>query len=171
MRPINAGRRGERGTQIAEFALVLPLLVFLVLVVTEGAAFVRVHQIVNNAAREGARIASLPENDPATYGTGAIVNAVNYYAFCNGVDLTGNNGNGLAACAGSVPPMKTCAQPGVTVAPQAVVDAGGITTDLYKVTVRCGYTLTYLPKLQWVNVPNTINLTGSAAFRKLYATP
>ena len=41
---------GERGTEIAELAMVLPLLTFLALIVSEGAGFVRVHQVLNNAA-------------------------------------------------------------------------------------------------------------------------
>lgn len=169
MRTINVGRRRERGTQIAEFALVLPLLIFLSLVVTEGASFVRIHQVINNAAREGARIVTAGrENDPATFGTAPIVNAVNYYAYCNGVDLTGNGGAGMPPCAGNIPQLTTCANPNVTVTPDTVTDAGGVTMPLYKVTVQCGYTLTYLPKLPWFNVPATINLTGSAEFRNLW---
>ncbi|MGH9557263.1 MAG: TadE/TadG family type IV pilus assembly protein, partial [Terriglobales bacterium] len=59
-------RRGERGTQVAELAMVLPLLLFLGLAVTEGEGFVRAHQMLNNAAREGAKFSSLPENLGAT---------------------------------------------------------------------------------------------------------
>lgn len=53
--------RCDRGTQLVEFALVLPLLLFISLGIIEGSSFIRVHQIINNAAREGARISTLPE--------------------------------------------------------------------------------------------------------------
>ncbi len=51
MRPTNHRRRAERGTQIAELAVVLPLLAFLAFIVSEGAGVVRTHQVINNAAR------------------------------------------------------------------------------------------------------------------------
>ena len=52
-------RFGERGTQLIEFAIVLPLIVLLALIVAEGANMFRVYELVANAAREGARLSSL----------------------------------------------------------------------------------------------------------------
>lgn len=52
----------QRGTQVLEFALVLPLLVLLSMCIIEGGWFIRIHQVINNAAREGARVASAPNN-------------------------------------------------------------------------------------------------------------
>lgn len=49
----------EGGTQVVEFAIVLPLLLFIGLAIIEGATFVRIHQVINNAAREGARVGSV----------------------------------------------------------------------------------------------------------------
>ena len=80
----------ERGTQIAEMAVVLPLLVFLTLVVVEGAAFVRVHQVLNNAAREGARLSVILENRGAT---AEITNVVRQYALDNGATTSLNDPN------------------------------------------------------------------------------
>src|SRR5579863_7690257 len=53
-------RRKERGTQIVEFAVVLPIIMLLSLAVAEGANMFRVYQLVANASREGARLSSLP---------------------------------------------------------------------------------------------------------------
>jgi len=52
-------RNSERGTQILELALVLPLLVLLSLGIIESSTFIRIHQVINNAAREGARVGSV----------------------------------------------------------------------------------------------------------------
>ena len=53
-------RRGERGAALVEFALALPLLlVILAGIVDFGFAFQR-YEVITNAAREGARLASLP---------------------------------------------------------------------------------------------------------------
>jgi hypothetical protein len=52
--------RSERGAELIEFALVFPLLLFVVLgIVDFGFMFQRM-EVVTNAAREGARIAVLP---------------------------------------------------------------------------------------------------------------
>ena len=62
MVPINAIKRlkTERGAELIEFALVFPLLLFIILgIVDFGFLFQRM-EVVTNAAREGARIAVLP---------------------------------------------------------------------------------------------------------------
>ena len=62
MSPISPRKaaRSERGAELIEFALVFPLLLFVVLgIVDFGFLFQRM-EVVTNAAREGARIAVLP---------------------------------------------------------------------------------------------------------------
>ena len=60
-----AGRRPERGSVLAEFALVLPLLLILLFGVLElGIAFNRA-QAVEAAAREGGRLASISSSNGA----------------------------------------------------------------------------------------------------------
>ena len=55
--------RGERGAALVEFALALPLLlVVLAGIVDFGFVFQR-YEVVTNAAREGARLATLPGYD------------------------------------------------------------------------------------------------------------
>jgi Flp pilus assembly protein TadG len=51
----------QRGTQILELALVLPVLALIVFIVLEGGELSRAHTVLNNAAREGARFLAQPE--------------------------------------------------------------------------------------------------------------
>jgi Flp pilus assembly protein TadG len=157
MKPTNCIRRknstprrhAERGTQIAEFAVVLPILVFLSMVVTEGAAFIRTYQIIDNAAREGARIATLPENQctvtPCTTINNAIKSVVVNYANNNGVPLT--TGNVTVNQNGSIP------------------TASGISLSASTVTVTYPY---QLPYFTFPGLPNPLNLVATAEFRNLY---
>jgi Flp pilus assembly protein TadG len=61
--------RSERGAELIEFALVFPLLLFVVLgIIDFGFLFQRM-EVVTNAAREGARVAVLPGYDSADVRT------------------------------------------------------------------------------------------------------
>ena len=53
------GPRSERGSQLIEFALVLPLLLLVVLGIMDFGLLFQRYEAVTNAAREGARIAVL----------------------------------------------------------------------------------------------------------------
>lgn len=132
----------QRGAALLEFALCLPMLVLIIMLVLEGSRVVRTHQVLNNAAREGARIAILQENQGFT---AEIANAVVTYATQNGVSITASN---------------------VTV-DQAVPisDASGITFLASKVTVTYTYTVNYLAVFSWLGVPSSYSLTGQAVFR------
>jgi hypothetical protein len=58
--PWSSDRRAKAGQALAEFVLVVPILLLLVFGVVEFGLAFRTHQIVTNTAREGARIAVLP---------------------------------------------------------------------------------------------------------------
>ena len=74
--------QSERGAELIEFALVLPLLLLLVLgIVDFGFLFQRL-EVVTNAAREGARIAVLPG-----YDTNDVKDRVNDYLQEGGVPI------------------------------------------------------------------------------------
>ena len=67
--------RGQRGASLVEFALIVPLLsMFLFGIVQFGLAY-DLKQSINSAAREGARMAAIP--DDATVDYDAIVERVN----------------------------------------------------------------------------------------------
>jgi Flp pilus assembly protein TadG len=51
-------QRRQRGTQLVELAIVLPLLCLIIFAIIDGADVVRTHVLLNNAAREGARMSA-----------------------------------------------------------------------------------------------------------------
>ena len=78
--------RSQRGAELIEFALVLPLLLLLVLgIVDFGFLFQRL-EVVTNAAREGARLAVL-----GSYDTTDVQNRVNDYLLEGGVPVVPGN--------------------------------------------------------------------------------
>jgi len=130
---------------LLEFALVLPLLVLIVMLVLEGSRLVRTHQVLNNAAREGARLSVIKENEGSTDG---IIAEVVAYATQNGVPLT-------AA--------------GVTVTQNASIPTpSGTPMSASVVTVTYTYTMNYLSVFAWLGVPSQYPLQGSAEFRNFY---
>lgn len=153
-------RNRERGTQLVEFALVLPFLLFMGMFVTEGAGFLRMHQVLNNAAREGARLSSQPENQCMTDPTcltgtnsGTIQNAVLFYLCANAVS------------------NQNCSGPAVTVTiNQAfpVPDASGVIMNTSVVTVSRPYGLPLMSSVPGFGVPTSITLTVVAKFRNFY---
>lgn len=54
------GGRGERGAILVELAIMLPLLTLFLLSVVDLGLVIREHQVLQNAAREGARFSMLP---------------------------------------------------------------------------------------------------------------
>ena len=85
MRPVHSGiPRNERGAAMVEMAIVLPLLAVMFVGIVDFGLILREHQILQNAAREGARFSAMSANsisassDPA--GTlAAIQNRVVAY--------------------------------------------------------------------------------------------
>jgi Flp pilus assembly protein TadG len=69
--------RSERGAELIEFALTLPLLLLLVLGIIEFGFMFQEYEVVTNAAREGARLGTLIPS--AGYTTGeAQTRAIDY---------------------------------------------------------------------------------------------
>jgi Flp pilus assembly protein TadG len=64
-----AGRLSEKGAELVEFALVLPLILILIGGIIDFARLFHSYEVVTNAAREGARLASLPGYDINNYQT------------------------------------------------------------------------------------------------------
>jgi Flp pilus assembly protein TadG len=143
-----------------EFALVLPFLLFMGMFVTEGAYMLRTHQVLNNAAREGARLSSLPENHCTTDPTcltgtnsGSIQSAVLYYLCSNSVS------------------NQNCGGPTVTITINQSVqvpDANGINMNTSTVTVSRPYSLALMSSVPGFGVPTSTTLTVFAQFRNFY---
>lgn len=160
MKIIRPCGNGERGTQVAELAIILPLMLLLSFIIAEGAGFIRLHEVINNAAREGARLSTIQENADHTAD---IVNAISRYACNNGVQLSGT---GLPACSGT--PSVVCPSATITVLQHQYVSATPVGYQMSKVTVQCQYQLTYLPALPWFGISNQVALGGNAEFREFY---
>jgi Flp pilus assembly protein TadG len=58
-------RNNERGSALVELALTLPLLLLVSVGIFEFGRAFQTWQVLTNAAREGARVAVLPNSDPA----------------------------------------------------------------------------------------------------------
>ena len=150
MRRTDRGR-SERGTATVEFALLLPVMAVLALIVSEGAAAIRTHQVLNNAAREGARVAVIPENGPVNGVSdsaviAAVKNAAVVYAASNGVSISASN---------------------IAVNQLLLVPtASGIGLKASQVTVTYSYPLTYLPNFGSVSA--SIPMSVSAEFKNFY---
>jgi Flp pilus assembly protein TadG len=139
-------RSGERGTALLEFAIVLSLLLFFAIVVFEGAALIRTHQVINNAAREGARFAV--QKSYAISGTADLKQAVVDYAALNNITIQ--------------PDEVTIEQD------QAIPGPNGIFMSASRVTVSHPYPLVVLPNIPGFTIPNTVTLVGRAEFRNFF---
>jgi Flp pilus assembly protein TadG len=60
MAQIRSGWRSERGAELIEFAVVMPILIFIIAGIFEFGMMFRALEAVTNAAREGARVGVLP---------------------------------------------------------------------------------------------------------------
>ena len=76
-------RKGERGSELIEFALVFPMLLMVVLAIVDFGFLFQRYEVVTNAAREGARVAVLPG-----YTTSDIQDRVTSYATAGGLPTT-----------------------------------------------------------------------------------
>lgn len=143
-----SARTRARGSQIAELAIITPILMLLLLGMVDMAALYRTHQVLNNATREGARFAVLKENAGKTLAVRQIV--VDYFNSRLNADS---------------------AQPALTIADvvvdqsQLVPTAGGVYLHSSRVTVTYNYNLLYLPR--FYSNPAVLRLTTVAEFSNL----
>jgi Flp pilus assembly protein TadG len=118
---ISTRLKSERGAELIEFALVLPLLLLVCLGIAEfGFIFMR-YEVVTNAAREGARLAVLPG-----YATIDVQNRVVAYATAGGI------------------PAAQIGTANVAVTNTTVTVAAGVTVNCRRVTVNYTYTYQFL---------------------------
>ena len=110
-------RSSESGAELIEFALVYPLLLLVVLGIVDFGFLFQRHEVLTNAAQEGARVAALPG-----YSTTDVQNRVMNYLSTGGVPITGGN-------------------PVVTVTPTTIPESGGVWPAT---TVNVTYSQDYL---------------------------
>jgi Flp pilus assembly protein TadG len=138
--------KSERGAELIEMALVLPLLLLLIVgMVDFGFLFAR-YEVLTNAAREGARIAVLPG-----YGTADVESRVCAYLTTGGLPTTG------------CPNAPT--NPAITVANTTIAVAAGSPIDSKSVTVAYTHNFMFIGPIiglmggSWTNA-KTITVTA-----------
>lgn len=144
--------RGQRGVVLVEFALILPVLVLLFLGIVDLGLIIREHQVLQNAAREGARFSALPQNriagsqNPGATQT-AIQQVVVNYAAQENITISAAN---------------------ITINQQypIPIQANGLTP--YGSDVNVTYTRSFLFPGGSVLPFSTVTLTGDSVFRNLY---
>src|SRR5215470_11170733 len=97
MRPVHKRMRNQRGAALVEMVMILPVLTILFLGIVQMGMILREHQIVQNAAREGARLSMMPQysitqwTNAGSNGTSpdtTIKNLVVQYMSQEGVTIT-----------------------------------------------------------------------------------
>ena len=172
---MKCNQQKERGAQIDEFALVLPVLILLALIAAEGANLLRVHQIVNNGAREGARVSVLAQDYylGVNSATGARLTNPQTCTFnsttttspdpvCQSVANYVRSNNAV----GGDPTQCTTLTVVVNQTFAPASDSGN--PHYSSVTATCAYTLRYLPSLPFYSIASAVNVRRTAVFANLY---
>lgn len=132
---------GQRGAILVESAFVLPILALIFLCIVDLGFAVREHQVLQNAAREGARIASLPPGASLS----EIQSIVQRYCFEEHISVDANS---------------------ITLTPILIPLGGGVNAQAKQVTVS--YTKQMLLLGASILPSANITLRGTAIFRNLY---
>ncbi|PYS07960.1 MAG: hypothetical protein DMG17_29825 [Acidobacteria bacterium] len=154
MRPVHRRlQHQQRGTALIEMALVLPLLTLLLIGIINMGLVIREHQVLQNAAREGARYSTLQANR---------------------IDEAGDaTAQALVLTKIKTRVQRYLAQERITIALSDVtvdqnytypVNASPVTAS--KVTVS--YSRSMMLPQSWVWPFGPVTLTGQAVFRNLY---
>ncbi len=148
--PRKHGRENERGAVLVEMALVVPILLVLFVGTVDYGLVLREYQVLQNAAKEGARLSIMPDYCIATAeaaNQGPILDAIRQRV----VDYLGHEGI-------------TIALTDVTVDQNFSIDlGGGLFTKGSRITVS--YTRSLLIGNGWPFGP--IALRGEATFQNL----
>ncbi len=171
-------RTKERGVQVVELAITLPLLCLLVFAITDGADFVRTHVILNNAAREGARMAA------SAYCPGCSTSYIQSYVQSYVLNYINSETNGLGIGPGTVNgharkdawcSASVFGAGNITVNPAAGYSytdpiVGSMTAIASRVTITYPYTFCYVSGFANVfgGITKTVTLSTQATFRNLY---
>jgi Flp pilus assembly protein TadG len=110
MNSLKARLGSERGAELIEFALVVPMLLFILLGIADFGFMFQRYEVLTNAAREGARIAVLPG-----YNTADVKSRVCSYMLSGGLPAVG--------CPNPSNPVINVTSPTVAVAGGAALQA------------------------------------------------
>ena len=140
----------QTGAVLVELAMILPFLALTLVVIADLGLVLREHQVLGNAAREGARFSSLPKNWVAPQNPGASLAAIQQYV----VDYCDRAGVQVAGAEVDV-------DQGVLIA----VDGGTVSAS--RVTVTVDRNLLF-PAAGLLGSP-TVRLRGEAVFRNFHS--
>lgn len=140
-------RHREAGNAVIELALIIPILLWLGMGVSELAGLLRIEQMLSNAAREAVRMSVLPEYQGNT--APAIARAKAYLSTENSVNCVST--------------------PSIAVSQTVyIAQSNGVNITASQATVKCGRSLVMLPALSGGTIKSAITLTGTATMRNLY---
>ena len=142
---------GQKGVVAVELALVLPLFALLLLGTFEMGLIGQEHQILQNAAREGARFSAMPANrmDLAPEPSDVLLTIQNRV-----VEYLANENI-------------TVLPADVTVDQEYPISIGGLTVNGTNITINYQRAL-HLPGVASFIPLGTVELTGNAVFRNFY---
>src|SRR5947208_7919195 len=83
IRALRRARAAESGAELIEFAIALPILLLVLTGILDFAIMFQRYQVVSNAAREGARVAILPD-----FTADAVKTRVKNYLSASGLTAT-----------------------------------------------------------------------------------
>ena len=141
MKNKNRRKSGESGAILVEAAFALPILALILLCIIDLGLAIREHQILQNGAREGARVASIPPETSLANVRSTVTN------YCRGENIAVNPAD-------------------VTVTPALIPLGDGLYAHGTQVTVA--YTKQMLILGAPILPSNTITLRGVAVFRNLF---
>jgi Flp pilus assembly protein TadG len=144
-----SGGAAERGAVLVEFAIIAPLVVLLLMGIADLGIVIHEHQLLQNAAREGARFASLPSSNPLNPSASVATIKQRVVNYCANEKLVITTAN---VTVNQVVPI--------------TVTAPGGTETVTASQVSVSYTDT---NILFPGLPlSSVTLTGFSVFRNLY---
>lgn len=156
----------QRGSVIVELALMLPVLAIFILGAIDLGVIIREHQVLQNAAREGARFSALPSNkidsgNPSATATAIRDKVINYLAQEN-ITIAST------ACNESPADQWNCGA--ITIRQKYPIPTivNGITITDYGSSVAVTYNRSFLFSGGSLFQFNSVSLNGNSVFHNLY---
>jgi Flp pilus assembly protein TadG len=161
-------RAKQRGSVIVELALMLPLMAIFILGATDLGIIIREHQILQNAAREGARFSAQPINNIDSTNPTATANSVrdkviNYLA-SERITIASTDCTADA----TVPKQWNCGAITIRQRHPIPTVVNGVTITDYGSSIAVTYDRAFLFKGGSLFQFNTVSLTGNSVFHNLY---
>ena len=156
----------QRGSVIVELALMLPLFSIFILGAIDFGVIIREHQVLQNAAREGARFSALPSNkidssNPSATATAIRDKVINYLAQEN-ITIASTT------CTESPADQWNCGA--ITIRQKYPIPTivNGVTITDYGSSVSVTYNRSFLFSGGSLFQFNSVSLNGNAVFHNLY---